>query len=104
MFEIECPACGKKNTVAHTEGEALCKRCQADFTVLVRIRSAATQVWTQAIACLKSGDIKKAQTIARSINRLTPALDEDPLVWLLKLVKTDPATDNANACSQPEAF
>ena len=86
---IKCPACGKNKTIAHTEDERHCKRCQADLTALINIRSTALRSWVQVIACLAAGELKQAQTIIKSINRLTPLLSDEPLVWLLKSVNFD---------------
>ena len=93
MFEIECPACGKKNTVLHIEDRVLCKRCQADLTTLMRIRSSVAQMWTQVITCLIAGDLKKAQAMVKNVNRLTPLSHEEPLVWLLKSVNAEQVPD-----------
>ena len=93
MFEIECPACGKKNTVLHIEEEVLCKRCQVDLTALIRIQSAVARMWVQTITCLIEKDLKQAQAIVNNINRLTPLSHEEPLVWLLKSVNAEQVPD-----------
>jgi hypothetical protein len=93
MFEIECPACGKKNTVMHIEDESLCKRCQADLTALIRIRSAVARMSAQAITCLIEKDLRQAQAIVNNISRLTPLSHEEPLVLLLKSVNAEQVPD-----------
>ena len=88
-FVIECPACGKNNTVTRTENEGCCKRCQADFTALIRIRNSVERSWNRVIACLAAGELCQAQDIVKSINRLIPLSDDELLVWLLKYVDVD---------------
>lgn len=85
-FVIECPACGKNNTATYAENAGQCKRCQADLTELIRIRNAVARSWIQATAHLAAGELKQAQSIVKSIVKLTPLPDDDPLLWLLKSI------------------